>query len=545
MLDLADDSVRLNLARWLLSERLREGCAARPAVLTESAVYTYEDLEARAQRVAGALRARGVGRGDRVLLALHDGVDFVATLFATLGLGAVVAMANPDVPAHDLERLLAYTEARALVAEPGAAAQVGARFAAGGGVLLVAGAGPHGLRAAAGHAVAVAPIDTAAGEPAVWLFTSGSTGAPRAVIHRHRDFAFHIERFGKGHLGLRPDDVTLAVPRLYFPYATGMNLLFPLAVGARTVLCADRPTPDRLLALLPRFDVTVFTTVPTMTAKLLAAAGANPPHLPHLRLAVTAGEALPERLHRQWDAAFHVPLLDGLGSAEMFHMYVANRPHDIRHGTLGWEVDGYEVRIVNDEDGRVVDAAPGEIGTLWVRGASAGIGYYADPERTRAVFRSDGWVVTGDTFARTADGTLRFAGRSDDLLKVGGIYVSPLEVEAVLREHPAVEDCAVVGQADDDGLIKPCAYLVLRAGVLALGDADSSGAAEQTLLADLQAHARTQLARYKVPRRWVRVAALPRNDRGKVVRRTLREAVGRVSANAIPAASESTLSNDR
>jgi benzoate-CoA ligase len=339
------------------------------------------------------------------------------------------------------------------------------------------------------------------------LLTSGSTGRPRAAIHSHRDFAVHAICYAQQVLGLREDDVTFAVPRLHFPYATGNALLFPFSVGARTVLVRDRPSPARVFDALVRHAPTILVTVPTMTAKLLALPESDRPALPVLRLALSAGEALPPEMFVRWRRAFGVEMLDGIGSAEMFHVYVTNRPGEARPGTLGRPVPGYEARVVRDDG---AEAAPGEVGVLWVRGPSAARAYHDDPERTRAVFRDDGWVVSGDFFRRDEAGVFHYEGRADDMLKVAGLYVSPLEVERVVAAHPAVDECAVVGHPDGDDLVKPRAFVVLRAGA-------------DVREADLERWTRERLAAYKVPRTWRFVAALPRNDRGKLVRRALRQ----------------------
>jgi acyl-coenzyme A synthetase/AMP-(fatty) acid ligase len=331
-------------------------------------------------------------------------------------------------------------------------------------------------------------------------------------VHGHRGFAFSIEAYAKGVLGLGADDVTLSVPKIYFGYATGMSLLFPLAVGATAVLFADRPTPERMFELVARHRPTVLALVPTLIAKMVAA-DPTPEALRALagvRLATSAGEALPVDLHARWRDRFGVEIVEGLGSAELFHIHVSNRPGDVRPGTLGRVVPGYEARVVRDDGS---DAPDGEIGALWMRGGSAALRYEDDPERTAQVFRG-GWVATSDK-VRRVNGVFTFEGRSDDMLKVGGIYVSPLEVENVLLQHPAVSECAVVGYEDEAGLVKPKAVVVWRERAAAATD-------DAVRFGELDAFARARLAAFKVPRRWECLPALPRNDRGKLVRRQLR-----------------------
>jgi benzoate-CoA ligase family protein len=507
---------RLNLASHVLDARIAEGLGARVALVVdggpgEARRVTYAALHDEVNRLANVLASMGVGAGDRVLIALPDGVPFVAAFLATLKVGAVVTTANPELPPADHASHLAYTGARLVVTDAALARRAAAELA--GAPTLVVGDSYEARVAAAAPRFAAA--DTAADDPAVWIATSGSTGRPRAAVHGHGSFAFSIEAYARGVLGLGPGDVTLSVPKLYFGYATGMSLLFPLAVGATAVLFPDRPTPERMFELVARHRPTVLALVPTLIAKMLAAdpSGAVLGAFAGARLATSAGEALPAPLHARWRERFGVEIVEGLGSAELFHIHVSNRPGDTRPGTLGRVVPGYEARVVRDDG---TDAADGETGALWVRGGSAALRYEGDPERTAQVFRGPdegGWVVTSDK-VRRVDGVLSFEGRSDDMLKVGGIYVSPLEVENVLLEHPAVRECAVVGYEDEAGLVKPKAVVVWRER--------APGPEEADLLGELDAFARARLAAFKVPRRWECVPALPRNDRGKIVRRALR-----------------------
>jgi benzoate-CoA ligase family protein len=523
---------RLNLAAHVLDARVAEGLGARVALRLDDGAgaraVTYAELLEEANRVANVLAGLGVGPGDRVLVALPDGLAFAAAFFAALKVGAAVAMANPELPAADYAAHLAYSRAKVFFADAALAARAADTIAAApalAAALVVGGeAGaprvlPYEARVGAASA-SFAAADTADDDPAVWIATSGSTGRPRAAVHGHRSFAFSIEAYARGVLGLGANDVTLSVPKLYFGYATGMSLLFPLAVGASAVLFPDRPTPERVFELARRHRPTVLALVPTLIAKMLAAEpGADVvAAFASTRLATSAGEALPAPLYARWKARFGVEIVEGLGSAELFHIHLSNRPDDVRPGTLGRVVPGYEARVVRDDGS---DAPDGEIGALWVRGGSAALHYEGDPERTAQVFRrgpdpapDTRWVATSDK-VRRVDGVFTFEGRSDDMLKVGGIYVSPLEVENVLLEHPAVSECAVVGYEDEAGLVKPKAVVVVRDR--------GAGAADADLFGELDAFARARLAAFKVPRRWERLPALPRNDRGKLVRRTLRE----------------------
>jgi len=362
------------------------------------------------------------------------------------------------------------------------------------------------------------PTDIHRDEPAIWLFTSGSTGEPKANVHSHRDFAFNTEVYAKKTVGYRRDDVTISVPRLFFGYATGTNLMFPFAVGATAALFSERPTPESMANAIAMYRPTVVTNVPTMLGKLLEhddelrRSGKPGLDLSSLRFSLSAGEALPEPLLRRWLDRFASDVYDGIGSAEMFHIYASNRPGDIKPGSLGKVVDGYELRVLPEEaeGAGATPCAPGEIGVLWVKGDSVSLGYWLDRDKSWKTFHGH-WCRTGDLFRIDEEGYLYFAGRADDLLKVGGQWVAPLEVEECLLGHAAVAAAAVIG-VEEDGLLKTKAFVVVRAGEVASPE----------LAAELQEHVKTTLARYKYPRIVEFVDDLPKNDRGKVDRKALR-----------------------
>jgi benzoate-CoA ligase family protein len=498
---------RFNLAEYFLDARVAEGRGGRVAIVHDNEQWTYAQVQEQANRLANVLRDAGVTIEDRVLIALPDCPLFAATFFAILKLGAVVTMVNPELPVEDYAYYLDYTRARALVCDASLAARIG--VAPGQGYLKAVLQRGGGLeRAAAAASPLFDNVNTSKDDFAIWLFTSGSTGKPKGAVHLHHDFAFNTECYAKRVLMMNEDDVTISVPKLFFGYATGVNLMFPFAVGARTVLFEDKATPERMFELIERHRPTVCASVPTMIGKMLAHEGAEGRDLSSLRLTVSAGEALPEELYRRWLNTFKSEILDGIGSAEMFHIYISNQLGDVRPGTLGKIVPGYEARIL-DDDGR--ELGPGEIGTLWVKGDSAAVWYFGAHEKSKEVLRGD-WVVSGDKFSRDSEGFFRYAGRTDDLLKVGGIFVAPVEVENVLMLHPAVLECVIVGYEDDDKLTKAKAVVVVKEGQV-------GGAA---LASELVALAREKLAHYKVPRKVEFVAALPRSDRGKVLRRQVR-----------------------
>jgi benzoate-CoA ligase family protein len=499
---------RFNMAHYFLDARIEEGRGDHLAVVDDGGRYSYRQVQAMANQVGNALSALGVGVEDRVLIGLSDGVEFAAAFFGVLKIGAVVTMVNPELPEADYEHYLDYTRARALVADIGLTNRItpliqASKLLRG---VISAGDGGNWDATVARASTSLINFDSSKDDPSVWLFTSGSTGKPKAAVHLHHDFPFNTECYAKEVLRMRPDDVTLGVPKLFFGYATGTNLMFPFAVGATTVLFKERATPENLFALSAREKATVLTSVPTMINKMVQAAGA-PRSLAPMRACISAGEALPPELYHRWMETFAVEILDGIGSAELFHIYISNRFGEVRPGSLGRLVPGYEAKVVG-ADGNVVP--DGEVGTLWVKGDSAAICYWQAHEKSKEVLRGD-WVVSGDLFRRDADGFFTYAGRADDMLKVGGIWVSPMEVESCLLRHPHVLETAVIGYEDDDGLVKPLAYVVAK-----------DVAPSEALAREIIEHCKAQLAHYKAPRRVQFVEALPRSDRGKILRRELR-----------------------
>jgi benzoate-CoA ligase family protein len=474
-----------------------------------------------------------------VLLVLPDAPPFAWAFFGALARGAVIAMGNPLAPPEALEYLVGYTRATAVVTVPQVAELLRPIVEAPGSEVEavfvvpdaptgsdpeapVSAAGLGGrLRELAPALAAAAPAEPTRvhrDEPAIWLFTSGSTGEPKANVHTHRDFAFNTEVYAKRTVGYRRDDVTVSVPRLFFGYATGTNLMFPFAVGATAGLFSERPTPERLANAIATYRATVVTNVPTMLGKLLEHdderrhAGEPGLDLSSIRFSLSAGEALPEPLLRRWLARFSSDVYDGIGSAEMFHIYASNRPGDVKPGSLGKAVRGYELRVLPEEaeGAGATPCAPGEIGVLWVKGDSVSQGYWLDRDKSWRTFHGH-WCRTGDLFRMDEEGYLYFAGRADDLLKIGGLWVAPLEVEECLLEHAAVAAAAVIG-IEEEGLVKTKAFIVARAG----------HAPTPELASELQEHVKTTLARYKYPRVVEFVDDLPKNDRGKVDKKALR-----------------------
>jgi benzoate-CoA ligase family protein len=495
---------QLNLAAHFVDERLGEGLGGHIAIRERDRTHTYREVAAASARLAHALHAWDIRPEERVIVALPDGAAFVHALFAILRRGAVVVMVNPDAPADLIAYFCEYTRATAVMVDrTHAPAFERARQSVPNLKLLIADAddvAPVASHDAPGYRNFASHIDDAA----IWLFSGGTTGRPKAVVQTNRSFVNTTELYGKRVLALTSDDVTLAVPKLFFGYALGSNVLFPFSVGASCVLFPERSTPDAIFAEIARHRPTILINVPTMVQQMVSHPAAATHDLTSLRLATSAGEALPEELYVRWKQAFGVELLDGLGTAEMWHIFLSNRPGHVVPGTLGQVVEGFEVRLC-DADGREV--ADGEVGALWVKGDSRAIAYWQRMPDTMQAFRGE-WYVSGDMLRKNSDGTFVYCGRADDMLKVSGKWLAPGELENCLLQHASVREVAVVGVANADGLVKPYAFVV--------ADAPS-----HSLAVELQTFAKTQLEPYKYPREVVFLDSLPRTHLGKVDRHAL------------------------
>jgi benzoate-CoA ligase family protein len=498
---------RLNIAEYFLDARVREGRGSSPALLTETKTRSYAEVQEDANRFGRVLRDSGVEPEHRVMIALPDGLEFVAALFGTLKLGGVVVMVNPGLPRAEIEYLLEYSRARALVthrdwAQGFRAAGKSSPFLK--SVLSVGEEPFEGAFRSVSPALETFPSHR--DDPAIWLFSGGTTGRPKAVVQTHRSFANTTECYGKGVIGYTDRDITLSVPKLYFGYATGSNLFFPFAAGAASALFPEPATAEVLFEKIRRFRPTILINVPTMINKMVSHPDARNQDLSSIRICTSAGEALPAELYAKWKATFGVELLDGLGTAEMWHIFVSNRPGHVKPGTLGTVVPGFEIKVCDDEGRELPD---GETGWLWVRGDSRAIGYWQEMEKTAESFRGS-WYVSGDLIAKDQDGYVTYCGRGDEMLKVSGKWLAPQEVEGCLLQHPSVAEACVVGVTDKSGLVKPRAYVVSRE-------------AKQGLDEELKAFVRERLDAYKHPREVVFVDALPRTHLGKVDRGKLRK----------------------
>ena len=539
---------RLNIAEVFLTDRVREGDGDRVALRLDDGHLSYAEVDALADRFASALRYLGVRSEERVFLALDDGPDFVGALFGTLKLGAVAVMVNPRQPADAFAGIIGYAGARMAVVDAamvpraedaagladvalpllvvgdraaaasaeqerdGGTGAVAAEFDASDGGAAAGRArresGEIALRTYLEDLPAGGPFEavpTHPDDPALWLFSGGTTGTPKAVVQTHRSFVNTTQLYTQA-VGYGPDDVTLSVPKLYFGYATGCNLFFPFSVGASAVLFPDRATPQAIFARIAEHRPTILVNVPSMMQAMLDHAGAAAQDLSSLRFTTSAGEALPPALYERWRERFGVEVLDGLGTAEMWHIFVSNVPGDVKPGTLGKAIPGFEVQV-RDDEGNPVPA--GEVGQLWVAGDSRGIGYWRDMDRSKQVFRG-AWVVTGDLVRQDDEGYFSYVGRGDDAIKVKGKWLVPAEVEGVLGEHPEVTSAVVVGATDAAGLIKPAAFVTVEEARDGLAD-------------ELQRWVIDRLDAYKHPRVIEVVEDLPRTHLGKVNRTVMKQ----------------------
>ncbi len=500
-----------NVFDYFLGDRIREGLGGRRALLWDGGSMTYDEVHQASGRMARLLLDAGVRPEERVIVGLPDGPDWVAAFFGILRMGGVVVMVNPDLRPEQIRQFFEYTRARAAFVGPDhvdafrAAAVDLTREPS---LVEVGGDGWKARLDAIDPDVPVFPSHP--DDAAIWLFSGGTTGLPKAVVQPHRSYANTTECYGKGILEMGPDDVTLSVPKLFFGYATGTNLLFPFSVGASTALFPERCTAETLFDKIETFRPTVLVNVPTMVNHLVSHPTATERDLSSLRVSTSAGEALPVDLHRRWDELWGVPLLDGLGTAEMWHVFLTNRPDDVRPGTLGRAVPGFEVQA-RDDDGREVPR--GSVGRLWVRGDSRAIAYWQRMDETRRAFQGE-WYASGDMIRMDEDGYVTYEGRADDMLKVSGKWLSPKALEDCLQEHPAVKEVAVVGVTNRDGLVIPKAFVVVAAS-------EASAPEKPELAAELQRWAKERLEPYKYPREVAFMDDLPRTHLGKVDRGAL------------------------
>jgi benzoate-CoA ligase family protein len=516
-----------NAAAWLVDRHVEAGEGHRTAVVGGERL-TYEDLLRRVWRVQNALAALGVHRSERVALVVDDTPDALAWLLGALRSGVVPVPLSTMATGADLGALVADGVAVAAVVTAGYADRLPAIRAAAPDLRATVVVGEPGAAGGAGDAAAVAwddladpaeaPVAATTGDsPGLWLASSGTTGRPKLVMHRHAALQATADGFGRSVLGLRSDDRFLSASKLFFAYGLGTSLTFPLAAGGTSVLCAARATVDAFAPLVADERPTVVALVPAFVAALVEA-DLPPGALGSVRVATSAGEVLPADLHRRFTERFGVPLLDGIGATEALNTFLSNRIGHERPGTSGQPVDGYEVRLLDDDGDPVTE--PDTPGLLHLKGPSVADGYWARHDATQGAFRGE-WLHTGDVYERSADGYWTARGRANDLIKAGGIWVSPLEVESVLVEHPDVREAAVVGVRDGRGLESVVAFVVPRDG-------------HTVDEAALEAHCRERMAAFKRPRQVVVTDELPKTATGKVRRFVLRDRLAGPAESAPP-----------
>ena len=511
------------LEKFNFAAHLLELNRARPdktAFIDDAGSLSYGQLEEQVRRMASTLKSLGIKREERVLLAMLDVNDWPVAFLGALYAGVVPVAVNTLLTAEDYAYMLAHSRAQALLVSgallPTLRNAISQSAHELGAVLVSRPAGPlnpgeQALDALlASHAPATDPAATGADDPGFWLYSSGSTGRPKGTVHTHANPYWTSELYGRKLLQLREDDVCFSAAKLFFAYGLGNALTFPLSVGATTLLMPERPTPDavfkRWRGEVGGIKPTIFFGAPTGYAGMLAHPALPGASEVGLRMCSSAGEALPSELGERFTAHYGVHIVDGIGSTEMLHIYLSNQPDRVRYGSTGWPVPGYEIKLMAEDGQPVPDGEPGD---LYIQGPSSAMMYWGNRVKSRETFQG-GWTKSGDKYVRNPDGSYTYAGRSDDMLKVSGIYVSPFEVEATLVQHPAVLEAAVIGKEDADGLTKTKAFVVLKPGA----SADE---------AELKAFVKDKLAPYKYPRFIEFVSELPKTATGKIQRFRLRE----------------------
>ena len=520
-------AAQFNFAAHLMAANAQRG--SKTALIDDNRQLTYAQLVDQIQRIAASLQALGLRREERVLLLMHDCTDWVASFLGCLYAGLNPVAVNTLLTPEDYAYMLQHSRAQCALVSAALLPTLQ------GGMQIAAQYGGHEIkgiyvsRAAADLPVSFTawdklldaePLDTPCSthcdEPAFWLYSSGSTGRPKGTVHTHANAFYTAELYGKGVLGINEKDVCFSAAKLFFAYGLGNGLSFPLALGATVILMSERPTPHAVflrwkgqVAGMESSKPTIFFGAPTGFAGMLAA-----PNLPaktevSLRMCSSAGEALPADLGERFKAHFGIDIIDGIGSTEMLHIFLSNQPGKVRYGTTGWPVPGYEIELRSEQGGPVPDGEPGD---LYIQGPSAALMYWNNREKTRDTFQG-AWTKSGDKYVKNSDGSYTYSGRSDDMLKVSGIYVSPFEVEATLVQHSAVLEAAVIGKTDAEGLTKTKAFVVLKAGHSVTED-------------ELKAFVKGLLAPYKYPRYIEFVGELPKTATGKIQRFKLRNLEG-------------------
>ena len=515
--DLPPLDARFNIAHhWLQTNTQRH---AKTAFIDDQTSLSYGELDRRVRQLAGGLKALGIRREERVLLLMHDVCDWPVCFLAAIYAGLVPVAVNTLMTADDYAYMLEHSRAQAAMVSGALLPNLTAAMTRSDHeIRKVIVSRPEAPlhpsevdleRFIDDNEVATRPAGTSPDDPAFWLYSSGSTGRPKGTVHSQANPYWTAELYGKRVLGMKESDVCFSAAKLFFAYGLGNGLSFPLSVGATTVLMAERPTPEatfrRMRGESGGIKPTIFFGAPTGYAGMLANAALQSREEVAIRLASSAGEALPADIGERFKAHFGVDIVDGIGSTEMLHIFLSNTPEKVRYGSTGWPVPGYEVELRGEQGEAVPDGEPGD---LYIHGPSAAMMYWGNRSKSRETFQG-AWTKSGDKYIRNSDGSYTYAGRSDDMLKVSGIYVSPFEVEATLIQHPAVLEAAVIGKEDADGLTKTKAFIVLKPGCQVGED-------------ELKAMVKERLAPYKYPRFIEFVADLPKTATGKIQRFKLR-----------------------
>lgn len=503
---------RFNFAHHIL--RLNKDRHAKLAYRDDQHTLTYGELDQRVRCFAASLLAHGIKPEQRVLLVMLDTIDMPVAFLGALYAGVIPVPVNTLLPAENYAYMLEHSDAKLVIVSDALLPVVQqALEQSGRNVPLLISGKEHPAGAPFQSFLDSVPLTEAvnshADEFAFWLYSSGSTGQPKGTVHTHANLYWTAELYGKPVMQVREDDIVFSAAKLFFAYGLGNAFTFPLSVGATTILMAERPTPAAVFERLKQHRPTIFCGVPTLYVALLASDQLPSLQDVALRLCLSAGEALPKEVGEKFTAHFDCEILDGLGSTEMLHIFLSNRAGEVRYGATGKPVPGYEVEL-RDESGNPV--ATGEVGDLFISGPSAAVLYWTNREKTLSTFQGK-WVKSGDKYTLDADGYYHYAGRIDDMLKVSGQYVSPIEVESALMGHDAVLESAVVGKTDEKGLTKTVAYVVLRAG----------HTADENMESALKTFVKTRLTPHKYPREIVFIKDLPKTATGKIQRFKLRE----------------------